>query len=79
VAVLPQFQNGQEKCLYIYCTIISNNGFIRFGPVFTVQFPYTEGTVLKDLHIAPYVEMNMVKGDMHKQEKYLVKMTSFAL
>jgi len=34
-----------------------------------LQLPYNEKTVLKGHCIAPYVEINKVQGDMHKQEK----------
>jgi hypothetical protein len=33
-----------------------------------VALPYKEETVLKGHCIAPYVEINKVQGDMHKQE-----------
>jgi len=35
----------------------------------TVELPYKEKTVVKGPCIAPYVEINKVQGDMHKQEK----------
>jgi len=34
-----------------------------------VELPYKEKTVLKGPCITPYVKINKVQGDMHKQEK----------
>jgi len=34
-----------------------------------VELPYKEMTVVKGPCTAPYVEINKMQGDMHKQEK----------
>jgi hypothetical protein len=46
---------------------------------YRVELPYKEKTVLKGPCIAPYVEIYIMHGDMHKQEKYFVRVMAFAL